>query len=58
MGLSIPFVYMNDAAYDQDPLSSYGAENLEKLKRISIRYDPGQVFQRLQNNGFLLRKTF
>ena len=46
---------MNDAGYKQKVLKSFGAGNIAKLKRISRLYDPRQVFQKLQNNGFLLR---
>ncbi|KAF7594710.1 hypothetical protein BBP40_008603 [Aspergillus hancockii] len=55
-GLHDPLVYMNDASRDQNPLLSYGEENLVKLKAVSLKYDPSQVFQKLQNNGFLLSK--
>ncbi len=55
-GLSIPFVYMNDAGRDQDPLSSYGAANIARLKAVAGAYDPHHVFQNLQYDGFLLRK--
>ncbi|PYH43912.1 FAD-binding oxidoreductase [Aspergillus saccharolyticus JOP 1030-1] len=51
------FRYMNDASRDQNPLATYGSDNLEELKRIALRYDPNGVFQTLQNNGFLLSKA-
>lgn len=53
----LPFVYSNYASHDQDPLASYGAENLQKLKDIASKYDPQHVFQRLQYNGWLVSKT-
>ncbi|KAI0972958.1 hypothetical protein F4678DRAFT_459812 [Xylaria arbuscula] len=56
-GSYLPFVYMNDASRDQNPLASYGAENLDKLKAIACKYDPDQIFQRLQPGGFLLSKA-
>ncbi|PLB50836.1 putative 6-hydroxy-D-nicotine oxidase [Aspergillus steynii IBT 23096] len=56
-GLHDPFIYMNDASRDQYPLSSYGAQNLAKLKAIAAKYDPSEVFQELQNDGFLLSKV-
>ena len=56
-GLYFPFVYMNDASRDQNPIAAYGAANVEKLKAVAKKYDPGQIFQTLQNNGFLLSKT-
>jgi hypothetical protein len=48
---------MNDASRDQNPLASYGTTNVEKLENISKKYDPQRVFQKLQNNGFLLSKV-
>ena len=56
-GLDVPFLFMNDGARDQNPLKLYGDDNLAKLKRVSRKYDPSQVFQNLQNNGFLLVKA-
>ncbi len=50
------FVYMNDARRDQNPLASYGAANVARLRAVSKKYDPAQVFQKLQHDGFLLRK--
>jgi hypothetical protein len=51
-----PYQFMNDASYSQNPLESYGAENGEIMRLVSLVYDPSGVFQALQNNGFLLSK--
>ncbi|GKZ45812.1 hypothetical protein AbraIFM66951_008506 [Aspergillus brasiliensis] len=56
-GAAENFRYMNDASRDQDPLSTYGYTNLDKLKSIARKYDPREVFQHLQNDGFLLSKV-
>lgn len=56
-GLNVPFLFMNDGSRDQNPLLHYGADNLAKLKTVSRKYDPSQVFQTLQNDGFLLAKA-
>lgn len=56
-GVDLPFLYLNDASRDQNPLASYGAENLAKLKEIAVKYDPEKVFQESQNDGFLLSKA-
>lgn len=53
----LPTVYQNDANYDQSPLASFPAPNLARLKATSLKYDPDQIFQNLQNNGFLLSKV-
>ncbi|KJZ71633.1 hypothetical protein HIM_08945 [Hirsutella minnesotensis 3608] len=55
-GLGIDFLYAGDSSRDQNPLASYGSANVAKLKAVSEKYDPAQVFQILQNDGFLLRK--
>ena len=56
-GLHVPFLYMNDASRDQNPLGSYGRGSVARLKRVSAKYDGLQVFQRLQNGGFLLNRA-
>ena len=56
-GLNVPFLFMNDGSRDQNPLVHYGTDNLAKLKIVSQKYDSSQVFQTLQNDGFLLSKA-
>ncbi|KAI1337312.1 FAD-binding domain-containing protein [Xylariaceae sp. FL0016] len=56
-GLMLDFEFMNHASPSQDVLKSYGPSNLDTLKSVAASYDPGQVFQFLQNNGYLLRKV-
>lgn len=43
--LNSDWEYINYADQTQDPLVSYGAENVKKLRETSQRYDPEQVFQ-------------
>jgi hypothetical protein len=50
------FVFMNDDSPTQTVLDSYGTANLAKLKAVSAKYDPDGIFQKLQNDGVLLRK--
>ena len=56
-GLYLPFLFMNDASRDQNPLAGYGSANVDKLKAVSRKYDPSQLFQHLQHDGFLLSKV-
>ncbi|PHH88230.1 hypothetical protein CDD83_7806 [Cordyceps sp. RAO-2017] len=56
-GLHVPHLYLNDASRDQNPIASYGAGNVQQLRKIAAKYDSARVFQRLQNDGFLLDKT-
>jgi len=56
-GTFLPFRYANYSSRDQNPLKSYGEENLGRLKEIARIYDPKEVFQKLQNGGWLLSKA-
>jgi hypothetical protein len=51
------YKYANYADYDQNPLASYGAGNLAKLKQIAKKYDPQEVFQKLQYGGWKVSKA-
>ncbi|PBP27668.1 oxidoreductase FAD-binding protein [Diplocarpon rosae] len=55
-GLFHPYIYLNYALASQDPISSYGTANVQKLQNVSAKYDPEQVFQRLVPGGFKLPK--
>ncbi|PVH79915.1 FAD binding domain protein [Cadophora sp. DSE1049] len=52
-GVALDFVYMNDAADDQDPFAGLPSANLERLKKIRAQYDPDLVFTDLVG-GFKL----
>ncbi|KAH7350326.1 hypothetical protein BKA66DRAFT_516480 [Pyrenochaeta sp. MPI-SDFR-AT-0127] len=56
-GSYLPFKFLNEASRDQNPLASYGGENLQRLQEIAAKYDPMQLFQKVQNSGFLLSNT-
>lgn len=53
-GLLNRYVYQNYASFKQDVFPSYGPENLARLKAVSKKYDPAQVFQKLQPGYFKL----
>lgn len=55
--LWLPYLFMNDAARDQNPLASYGATNLARLREIAAEYDRDQLFQKQQSGGFLLSRA-
>ncbi|KAI1385522.1 uncharacterized protein F4822DRAFT_413320 [Hypoxylon trugodes] len=44
--------YMNYADKSQNVLSSYGADNVKKMKDVAAKYDPQQVFQKLCPGGW------
>ncbi|KAK0117831.1 hypothetical protein ONS95_012155 [Cadophora gregata] len=52
LGVYHPYIYLNYASEFQDPISSYGHANVQKLRAASRKYDGGQVFQRLVPGGF------
>lgn len=52
--LNMDWEYLNYADETQDPLGSYGTENVKMLREISQRYDPAQAFQKLCRGGFKL----
>ncbi|KAL4737915.1 hypothetical protein BDV11DRAFT_190645 [Aspergillus similis] len=56
-GAWLPYKYSNYCSRDQDPLASYGEENLQKLREIAGKYDPEGVFQVLQSGGWLVSKA-
>ncbi|GKT94706.1 FAD binding domain protein [Colletotrichum tofieldiae] len=47
-----PFRYMNYAAEDQDPIASYGADNVGFLKKVKETYDSEGLFTELVPGGF------
>ncbi|KAK1241850.1 hypothetical protein MKX07_007673 [Trichoderma sp. CBMAI-0711] len=53
-GVLRKFEYLNYAGPHQSPLVSYGADNLEFLRRVSNKYDPTGVFQLKVPGGFKL----
>jgi FAD/FMN-containing dehydrogenase len=52
VGGDYPYVYLNYAAESQNPLRSYGEENLELLKALATEYDPQGIFQTQLHGGF------
>ncbi|KAK4108498.1 FAD-binding domain-containing protein [Canariomyces notabilis] len=51
LGVHLPYIYANYAAADQDVLSSYGAKNVAKLKRLRRKYDPASILHKLVPGG-------
>lgn len=50
-------VYMNYAEPSQDPLGSYGAENLQFMRDVAAEYDPQGMFQNWVRGGFKVSKA-
>ncbi|WEW56587.1 hypothetical protein PRK78_002034 [Emydomyces testavorans] len=53
-GLYHEYLYMNYASQYQKVVPSYGTENHERLVEIAKKYDPQEVFQKLQPGYFKL----
>lgn len=53
-GLAHRYIYMNYAGPYQNVVPSYGDANLQRLKSVAKKYDPQQVFQKLQPGGYKL----
>lgn len=51
-GVGQTFIYMNDAADNQDAIGSYPAANIAKLQSIRSKYDPNLVFTNLETGGY------
>lgn len=55
-GLDNDYIYMNYASQFENPISSYGAANVKRLKTVSAKYDPASVFINLMPGHFKLGK--
>ena len=53
-GLLRQFQYLNYADKQQNPIASYGPENVAELQATSKKYDPKGLFQRQAPGGFRL----
>ncbi|KAF2636949.1 FAD-binding domain-containing protein [Massarina eburnea CBS 473.64] len=53
----VEFVYLNYADKSQDPLGSYGPENLAFMREVAARYDPKGWWQRMVPGGFKLARV-
>ncbi|KAH6619000.1 hypothetical protein C7974DRAFT_40358 [Boeremia exigua] len=53
-GLARSYMYMNYASKYQDVIAGYGATSKARLQSVAKRYDPREVFQKLQPGYFKL----
>ncbi|KAK8124367.1 oxidoreductase [Apiospora kogelbergensis] len=52
LGALDPYLYLNyAAAWQQNPISSYGKDSVQRLARIQREYDPQGVFTKLSPGG-------
>lgn len=52
LGINWNWEYLNYAHGLQDPIATFGAENIEKLRKASRKYDPSGIFQNVRGSGF------
>lgn len=52
-----PFEYLPYADAAQDPLGSYGADNVKYIRQVAQRYDPDSFFQRRVPGGFKISRV-
>jgi hypothetical protein len=57
VGSNEEFVYLPYADSTQDPIGSYGADNVKYLKEMSKKYDPDGFFQRMVPGGFKVNRV-
>jgi hypothetical protein len=53
----IDLVYLNYADETQDPIGSYGSENVQLIRDVDARYDPLGVFQTRIPGGFKVSRV-
>jgi hypothetical protein len=52
IGADNEYIYLNYANSNQDPLSTYGSENVEYIRAVAKKYDQTGVFQTQVPGGF------
>ncbi|KAL2865132.1 FAD-binding oxidoreductase [Aspergillus lucknowensis] len=57
LGGDVGFRYLNYCDGSQDPLGSYGAENIRKMREAAAKFDPEGVFQTRVPGGFKISKV-
>jgi hypothetical protein len=53
----VDWQFMNYADAYQDPLASYGAENVEKIRAAARKFDPRGIFQTKAPGGFKISRA-
>ncbi|KAM0548804.1 hypothetical protein ACHAPJ_009660 [Fusarium lateritium] len=54
---AVQWEYLNYADFTQDPLSTYGTENVKFIRKVAKKYDPKGVFQTRMPHGFKISKV-
>lgn len=56
-GLLVDFVYLNYADTNQNPLGSYGSDNVLFMKEVAKKYDPDGFWQSRVPGGWKLSRV-
>lgn len=57
VGSHVEWQYLNYADHSQDPLGSYGQENVELIRTAANKYDPLGIFQSKVPGGFKISSS-
>jgi hypothetical protein len=57
MNGDMDFIYINYADASQDPIGSYGPDNVQYMRDIATSYDPDGVFQSRIPGGFKVSRV-
>ena len=57
LGADSGFLYLNYCDGSQNPLASYGEENVRKMREVAAKYDPEGVFQTRVPGGFKISRV-
>ncbi|KAF4636113.1 hypothetical protein G7Y89_g1974 [Cudoniella acicularis] len=53
----VDLIYLNYADVSQDPIGSYGAENIQHIREVAAKYDATNVFQKRIPGGFKISRV-
>lgn len=54
---NVEFRYLNYSDISDDPLGTYGDDNVKKMREVANKYDPTGVFQTRVPGGFKISKV-
>lgn len=57
LGAAVDWEYLNYADYTQNPLKTYGEENVAFTREVAVKYDPAGVFQTRMPGGFKISRV-
>lgn len=55
--LDVDWQYLNYVDKTQNPLKSYGADNINFIRKVATKYDPSGMFQKKVVSGWKISKA-